>query len=618
VWVSAISNHIIGYIDSSPTNESLRGALRKSKDGTNVARLSSICGLGARQQLFCPVHTFSFSITLSLPFDDRSKRAAIFHSTSAAGDRPLPVAQFGGRGRGGHPSIEPPQSLSQMEPPKKRNVVTLRDLAADAPEGGGNGGQARENGRALPQDRRGKTNGQSFPPPGPPDDTGYCQPAKAGEGRSSNGIPLHAVPGLPKADVCGGTLKRIHDEFLPIIQRRGYVVTSISELCCCGDGLDHRPGRRGRGGRRMGDNVLGYNQTTSFGRRGGAGRSSHAIHLRLRDPRDHTRLFPWEDVAGTMAHELSHCVHQNHDEAFFKLMEEILEEHFNLQLYGPGGPGFLRPVNAHAVQRGGPGNSTAAAPAAAAVAEIPSTGGQRLGGRAGGRSRLLDPTGSLPNGAGSGAHRLGGGGDGTASRPPLTARELRERVAAAAEERQRQVRDLRRTIAERPKQRQPCVIEIFDDDDGDVDDDDAIVVSGGPPNVGPAATPLAPYHDNDDDDDDVVVVVGPPFQGATAPSSSNADTSVDDAKPAGKRKVPQQDGAPVVKDESAPTKQRRRNNAKAGAVIDLTTSTTQDVKNEATAHKKVPLGGFRPWPCHLCTYLNPPKVVECEMCLTRK
>ena len=150
----------------------------------------------------------------------------------------------------------------------------------------------------------------------------YCQPASSNGGTGTpSTIPLYQIPNMAMDDVCADTLSRIFEEFYPIIKRRGYNVLSISELCCCGDGLDHAPGRR-RKLRKQSANVWGYN-TTMFG--GGRSRKSHTIHLRLRQPRNHMRLLPWEDVAGTMAHELSHCIHGNHGPAFEKLMEEILD-----------------------------------------------------------------------------------------------------------------------------------------------------------------------------------------------------------------------------------------------------------------------------------------------------
>jgi DNA-dependent metalloprotease WSS1 len=39
---------------------------------------------------------------------------------------------------------------------------------------------------------------------------------------------------------------------------------------------------------------------------------------------------PYEDVAGTLAHELSHCEFGPHNDKFYKLMDEILEEHATL------------------------------------------------------------------------------------------------------------------------------------------------------------------------------------------------------------------------------------------------------------------------------------------------
>jgi hypothetical protein len=157
--------------------------------------------------------------------------------------------------------------------------------------------------------------------------------------RSNASSPsIHHIPGLPESDTTLAMLRRIHREFDPIIQRRGYRVLSISEMCCCGDGLDYEiltdvtnnanvaaaaalkpPAARKRRKRRiMSSNILGYNQTRG---------RVHTIHLRMRDARHHHRLFCYEDVAGTMAHELAHCEHSAHNAQFYKLMDEILEQH---------------------------------------------------------------------------------------------------------------------------------------------------------------------------------------------------------------------------------------------------------------------------------------------------
>lgn len=113
-------------------------------------------------------------------------------------------------------------------------------------------------------------------------------------------------------------------EFEPIIRRRNYNVRSVSEFCCCGDGLDFEPGSR-RKRPKQPNNLLGYNQTSS-GRFG----KFHTIHIRLRSEANHAVFKLYEDVAGTMAHELAHCVVGPHNDKFNKLMDEIIDEHASL------------------------------------------------------------------------------------------------------------------------------------------------------------------------------------------------------------------------------------------------------------------------------------------------
>ena len=138
-------------------------------------------------------------------------------------------------------------------------------------------------------------------------------------------LRIQHIPSLPDSNKANQLLRRIHSEFETLIQKRGYNVTSITELCCCGDGLEHMIGCSGKrkrfsSGRRkkMPDNVLGYNLTW--------GRQRHRIHLRLRNPHTHD-FYPYEDIAGTMCHELAHCERSPHDAKFYKIMEEIMEQH---------------------------------------------------------------------------------------------------------------------------------------------------------------------------------------------------------------------------------------------------------------------------------------------------
>jgi len=160
------------------------------------------------------------------------------------------------------------------------------------------------------------------------------------------------IPTLSQADTAKAILERIKTEFEPIIRRRKYNVTSITEMCCCSDGLDHLSNTSStrRKTKIMPDNVLGYNLTAGYRQRPAASasdkpatattsNSTHRIHLRLRHPPsagswEHHILYDYEHIAGTMCHELAHCVYGDHDQHFYKLMDEIMEEHSLLLVRG--------------------------------------------------------------------------------------------------------------------------------------------------------------------------------------------------------------------------------------------------------------------------------------------
>ena len=148
---------------------------------------------------------------------------------------------------------------------------------------------------------------------------------------------------LPGEEKIASTLKRIQEEFLPIIRYHRYDVKLVTEMCCCGDGIDYElGGHRRRVQRFQRINGLdqeycgGYNRTCYAARASRSpgligsnwGRKSiHTIHLRMRDPHNHCTLLPYDMVKETMAHEISHCVHQNHSKPFWDLMYDILKEH---------------------------------------------------------------------------------------------------------------------------------------------------------------------------------------------------------------------------------------------------------------------------------------------------
>lgn len=142
------------------------------------------------------------------------------------------------------------------------------------------------------------------------------------------------VPHLPKADKTKEMLARIAKEFEPILTRRGYQVYTVSEMCCCGDGLDtgelagHR--RRVQAGQKINGaeqhQCGGYNRTVYRGR----GKTRHSIHLRMRHPKNHSIVQSYAELVTTMCHELAHCEQQNHSDKFYDLMNEIKQEYVRL------------------------------------------------------------------------------------------------------------------------------------------------------------------------------------------------------------------------------------------------------------------------------------------------
>jgi DNA-dependent metalloprotease WSS1 len=277
------------------------------------------------------------------------------------------------------------------------------------------------------------------------------------------------LPTLQHADQARAMLLRIAREFQPIIVRRQYNVLSISEMCCCGDGLDHEPSmaKQRRKRRIMDRNILGYNMTHYSG--GHNRRPSSRIHIRLRHHADHNRFFDYEEVAGTLAHELAHCEFSKHDDKFFKLMDEILDEHAAL---------LTSALRSHG------------APMAAFAGS-----GKILGGPSSSATGPTDSTGvGLPAAAAAGTswfgghgNRLGGGGGGTANNnndnsDPRLARGYKlggdstfsiymtpaEAAVAAAEARRRQ-QQLR---LRGDSWCNPCVVDFSDDADAVLVGDD--------------------------------------------------------------------------------------------------------------------------------------------------
>lgn len=142
---------------------------------------------------------------------------------------------------------------------------------------------------------------------------------------SSSIEKIQHIPNLADNRKCAEMLERLRAEFGPIVEKRGWRVLSLTEMCCCGDGDAHFSSsggkKRSRGrGRIMGHNVGGYNMAR------GDARTSLGIHIRLRRPKSHT-LLPYEEVSNVMAHELAHITVGSHSAEFYELMHEIVLQH---------------------------------------------------------------------------------------------------------------------------------------------------------------------------------------------------------------------------------------------------------------------------------------------------
>ena len=140
---------------------------------------------------------------------------------------------------------------------------------------------------------------------------------------------FRAIPDLQHSNDAMAQLERIAREFMPIIQKRGYNIRSISEMCCCSNALEYELGGNRRcvaAGEKIAgndpDQVAGYNGKI-INRQG---RAEHVIHVRLRSAHDHNSFMSFDEVVDTMAHELAHCVHEDHGPEFWAEMDAILKD----------------------------------------------------------------------------------------------------------------------------------------------------------------------------------------------------------------------------------------------------------------------------------------------------
>lgn len=389
--------------------------------------------------------------------------------------------------------------------------------------------------------------------------------------KNSNNIPpsnfsfeCRHIPGLDNAPHAESLLRRVAAEFQPIIARRHYNVRSISEMCCCGDGLDavlnggSGGSKRRRKRRIMSKNVWGYNQTTfGWGGNGNGNSKSHTIHLRLRHPADHARLLSYEDVAGTLAHELAHCQHAAHNDKFYALMDEILDEHAVLMASGRG---FGSGANTGYLSFGG--------------------AGRRLGGGGGGNNANGNNGANSAAAAAAAAARdrrgVALGGDATFAQwmTPLEAAV----AAAEARRRQQQLR-LRGDDCCRP-----CAIAI-----GDSDDDEVEVVE----NEGAAAATAAA---------ESIPVVAAAIDRQKRYRADNTENEMPST-------LSNKHSAENINLNTTPT------GSSVGIVIDLTADDDHESKPSAIFDRA---RAAPDWACDRCTYRNQALALACDVCATER
>ena len=101
-------------------------------------------------------------------------------------------------------------------------------------------------------------------------------------------------------------IQRATSQTEPIIRNHKFIVPVVKEFY---------PAQR---------NLLGLNISCGEGR-------SEEILLRLRSPSSPSTFLPYESILHTLLHELSHNIHRNHSPAFYKLLDQLVQEFEALQ-----------------------------------------------------------------------------------------------------------------------------------------------------------------------------------------------------------------------------------------------------------------------------------------------
>ena len=123
---------------------------------------------------------------------------------------------------------------------------------------------------------------------------------------------------LPASDVALRLLERVQRNAEAVLRARGWRVLELVELCCCKVAPEQKPG-----------SVAGWCMPA------GDAKTATRIALRLRAPKGQGhKILPFEEVFGTMLHELAHIIHLKHTAAFYELMDDLSKQWEQLQATG--------------------------------------------------------------------------------------------------------------------------------------------------------------------------------------------------------------------------------------------------------------------------------------------
>ncbi|KAF1806042.1 WLM domain-containing protein [Mucor lusitanicus] len=115
----------------------------------------------------------------------------------------------------------------------------------------------------------------------------------------------------PRHDEALQLLKRLASQVKPVLLKHNWTIKNLVEF------FPNNP------------NLLGMNTNKGW-----------KVNLRLRPHYDETQFLEYEDILGTLLHEMAHIVRGPHDEHFYKLLDELKQETELLMASGYRGEGF--------------------------------------------------------------------------------------------------------------------------------------------------------------------------------------------------------------------------------------------------------------------------------------